>query len=214
MQQIEKLFLGSTPSDQRQFITPALSYLTSKGSDHIVIPAVGQFALAKCAIEAGFPPATIATSDISFFTSALGYFYSGRPLADLPFRVADQLRIPRNGAIRPAAEYERLDSEPARLAYPLWLIQQRQIRRGNSYQRLCFDELVTNAARYRELLAAQLSGFARAYQGIRYEARDLRDVIAEPHPETTVMLLNPPIYHGGYKAMFIRGQQARGLSQA
>ena len=51
--EIEKIFLGNTPADQRKFLLEALIIL-KKTCNVLYIPACGQFVAVKCGILAGF----------------------------------------------------------------------------------------------------------------------------------------------------------------
>lgn len=62
-------------------------------TDRIVIPACGQFTIAKCALEAGYNADEIECSDISFFTSVLGYLHAGKPLSELPMTLQEQMSL-------------------------------------------------------------------------------------------------------------------------
>ena len=72
----ESIFLGHTPADQRRYLVAGLKHLV-KTYPVIHLPAVGQFTLARCAIEAGYDRENIYTSDVSLFSSLLGYLFSG-----------------------------------------------------------------------------------------------------------------------------------------
>lgn len=135
--QLEKVFLGNTPQDQRKFVTGLLEYLGPRYPS-VVIPCVGQFTLAKCAIEAGYPPEQISASDISLFSSALGYLYSGRPLEELPFNV--------NGAH--GERYARCASDVERAAFLLWLMKVAQLNEQVFYEREIMRDYVERQDHY------------------------------------------------------------------
>lgn len=112
-----KIFLGHTPVDQRKYITAVLKHLV-KTHPKIIIPAVGQFTLVKCAIAAGYEKQNIYTSDISLFTSLLGYHFSGRSVDELDFEIVnDEYR----------AEYTLCQSDGEKIAYILWLMKTAQM---------------------------------------------------------------------------------------
>ena len=201
MQQLDKVFLGVTPPEQRKFIIAALRHLREKGFDRMVVVAAGQFTLPKCAIEAGFPAKSIETSDISVFSSMLGCLYSGRPMGSLGFEIAESVSVgSRQEAVRECCE--ALDDDFKKASYLLWLIKLKQLRTHLYYERVVHDELLANRERYLAGLEDVLRKAAATYQGMSYEVADLRDVIARPHTDKTILLVNPPAYKGGYNKMF------------
>jgi len=56
--QIQKIFLGSVPSNQRKFAIKLFEHL-NKDYPVFISPTCGQFGLVKCAIEAGYKPENI-----------------------------------------------------------------------------------------------------------------------------------------------------------
>jgi len=81
--EINKIFLGNTPSEQRKFLFKVLEVLRGKGYENIIVPAVGQFAIPHIAISAGYEKERILSSDISYFSSLLGYYYTQQPIESL-----------------------------------------------------------------------------------------------------------------------------------
>jgi hypothetical protein len=190
MQQLDKIFLGNTPADQRKFITLLFSKLKDK-YPKLIIPAVGQFTLAKCAVKGGYKPENIYTSDISFFSSIVGYFYADRPIEDLGFTLKGSLE-----------EYESYTTQAERVAFLLYLIKLKQIRVDLFYERVVFDDLVENKEKHIATLAKQLEKNKEQYKGIKYDVKDLRDEIHEGHSDDTLMIINPPAFANGYVKMF------------
>lgn len=115
MQDIKNIFFGNTPNLQRAFFTETAKYLLPN-YPRIVIPAVGQFALVKCAIEAGYKKENIFTSDISLFSSILGYYFSGKSISLIDFKISE--------AYKPF--YDGLNTEIERISFLLWLMKLKQ----------------------------------------------------------------------------------------
>jgi hypothetical protein len=90
MIQLDKIFLGNAIAEHRKYMTELFRFFKSKGYKKTTIPACGQFTLVKCAIEAGFKPSQIYASDISLFSSILGYLYAGKSIESLPMK--DEIR--------------------------------------------------------------------------------------------------------------------------
>lgn len=186
MQQLDKVFLGVTPPEQRKFIIAALRHLREKGFDRMVVVAAGQFTLPKCAIEAGFPAKSIETSDISVFSSMLGCPYSGRPMGSLGFEIAESVSVgSRQEAVRECCE--ALDDDFKKASYLLWLIKLKQLRTHLYYERVVHDELLANRERYLAGLEDVLRKAAATYQGMslrscRSARRDRTAAYGQDHP--------------------------------
>jgi len=187
----EKIFLGNTQSDQRKFIAKALVFLRPR-FDRVVVPCCGQFALVKCALQAGFPASSIVASDVSLFSSILGYFYTDRPLSDLPFSILlDELRT----------RYDSYLTDAQKAAFLLFLIKQRQLRPHIFFEKRYLEALLAASPQVLDLLASQLIHHREVYSGIAYRIEDLRAVTQYNDPGT-VILMNPPAFAKGYARMF------------
>jgi len=193
-QQLEKIFLGNTPSEQRKFLVAALSHL-KETHPKIVIPCCGQFTLAKCAIEAGYKPENITASEISLFSLVLGFVYGKIPFTELKkyeFEVLEPYK----------EEYESLTTDLDRGAFLLWLMKTQQLRTDLMYERVVYDELVEKKEKHIAGFKKQLEKGATYYEGITFRFRDLRDELEEEWSEDTVLIVNPPAFRGGYEKMF------------
>lgn len=190
-QQLNKIFLGNTPSEQRKFITASLSHL-KKDYKKIVIPCAGQFTLAKCAIEAGFKPEDIVTSEISLFSAVLGYVYSEQPLSELKFKVLEPY----------TEEYKKLNNDLDRGAFILYIMKLAQLRTDIMYERVVYDEIVINKEKHLANFRKQLEKNKAYYKGITFRIRDLRDELNEDWDKDTILIVNPPAFKGGYEKMF------------
>lgn len=190
---LNKIFLGHTPIEQRKYILTAFRHLKNKYPT-LILPAVGQFTLAKCAIEAGYERQNIFTSDISLFTSALGFLFSGKPVDALNFEFDGDA----------SAEYRRLydekKTEEERIGFLMWLMKLAQISKVH-YQRLMFEDLVENHRKHEEEIVGQVVAMRDYFKGINYEIKDLRDELVERGSET-LMVINPPVFKKGYTKMF------------
>jgi len=190
-QQLEKIFLGNTPSEQRKFLVAALTHLHDR-YQKVVIPCCGQFTLAKCAIEAGYKPEDITASEISLFSCVLGYVYGGIPLSTLNFEVLEPHK----------EEYESYKNDIDRAAFLLWLMKTQQLRTDLMYERVVYDNLVEDKERHLEGFRKQLEKNASLYKGITFRIRDLRDELKEEWSDDTIVIVNPPAFRGGYEKMF------------
>lgn len=127
---IDRIFLGVTPTKQRHFLKSTFAYLRSKGYKKIVITTVGEFHNAHSAIEAGFEPHQIETSDVGLYSSLLGYLASGQDIAKLGFEVQPPYK----------KAYDKLKDDTERVAYLFLLMKLAQLREGVYYEKIIRDE--------------------------------------------------------------------------
>jgi hypothetical protein len=199
--QLGKVFLGVTPADQRTYITSVLKHLRDR-INRVVVPCAGQFTLVKCAIEAGFQPSEIVASDISFFSSAIGTVYAGRPLASLPFEVAET-EVVGDTIERPRETLPTLGSDAERIAYLLWLLKLRQLRQGVYYEKIVYDALVAEKAKHLREMTTKIEVARRIYDGITYRVADVRAELRADWGADAIAIVNPPAYAAGsYAKMF------------
>lgn len=190
--QLEKIFLGNTPSEQRKFIVSLFKFLKDK-NPKLVIPACGQFTLIKCAIEAGYKKKNISTSDISLFSSVLGYYYAGKPISDINFEILEPYR----------EEYESKKSDTERLSYILWIMKLYQLRTDIVYENNIRDEIYLNKEKHLRSLGIALEKLREYYEGISYDIKDLRAEIEDKrYGDDALLIINPPAFRGGYQKMF------------
>lgn len=189
--QLEKVFLGHTPADQRKFITAVLRFLKDK-FQILILPAIGQFSLAKCAIEAGYEKRNIFTSDMSLYSTLLGYLYSGKNILDLGIQVS------------PTHEerWRQCTNDFERAAFLVWLMKQCQLKPTVYYEKVVYDELVENRELHINQLTKKLEQYATLYSGIHYEIADMRDVLTAKKEEGALTIVNPPVFRNGYTKMF------------
>lgn len=187
--QLDKIFLGHTPAAQRKYIAAVFKYLI-RTHPKLIIPAAGQFTLAKCAIEAGYHRENIQTSDISLFSTVLGYLFSGKPVNSIKFEIADEYR----------AAYEKITDDTGRVAYVLWLMKAAQMSKIH-YRRMLSDDLLENREKHIAALKEQIIKLRDYFYGIGYEIKDLRDEFIE-REQDALLVINPPVFPKGYKKMF------------
>jgi len=188
--QNENIFFGLTKADQRKYSVALLRYLRAE-HENFVNPCCGMFTFVRCAIEAGFEKDKIKTSDISLYTSLLGYLFSGKPIEKLGFILGDKF----------VDDYDKQKDEIGRVAYLMWVMKVSQIE-PVAYRRDALADLYASKDVYIASLRSQIEREFAIYEGIDYEVRDLRDELSAQRTADTVMILNPPIYVGDYAKMF------------
>lgn len=189
-QELGKVFLGFTPSEQRKFIVAILSHVREK-YDKVYVPCAGQFTLVKSAISAGYDPAQVYASDVSLFSSLLGYYYAGKPLSELPFSIENDYK----------EIYENWSTDAERIAYIFILIKIKQLREEIIYEAQHREDLLANMVTHVQKMAKVIANAAPYYRGLNYEIADIRDVLNCDDPRA-IILCNPPAYAGGYEKMF------------
>ncbi len=195
--QLNKIFLGSAASEHRKYLADVLKYFKKQGYKKVTIPAVGVFGLAKAAIVAGFQPSQIYTSDISLFSSVLGYLYSGKEINSLPIKqdIKDTLN----------RQYE---TEAEKAADLILLIKLNQLDTNKYYQEVIYDDIAGNFGSYVKKMAAQLNELKKPYEGINYEIKDLWKELSD---DSGVIVLNPPVYKGGYEKLYDEAEEFVGF---
>lgn len=194
--QFGSIFLGNTGTEQRKFLKEALTFLKSKGYERVYAPCCGQFAIAGCAVDAGFEPQNVFNSDMSLFSSVIGYYYSNQPIDTIPLQIGDEqlkeiVDNPEIPEIRKASEI-------------LLAIKKTQFRTHIAYEKAFVTEMTVNKDYYLREIESKLTEAKRRLDGIRYEIRDLRDYIqlGNIFGEKDIIIVNPPAYEHGYKRMF------------
>jgi len=186
--QVDKIFLGHTPKDQRRFIYEVLKF--SKDKYPVVkIPCVGMFTLARCAIMAGYSKENILTSDISLFTSLFGYLFSGKPVDDLPFELCGDSET----------LYKKQFDDVSKIACLLYLMKLSQLGKMN-YLRMVFEDVRDNPDKYIKGYIQQIEQMKQFYGGIKYEIKDIRDELVDA--DKAITIINPPVFEKGYQKMF------------
>jgi len=194
---LSSIFLGSIPSDQRKFLRVFLEFMRKEeGITRVIIPCVGQFGAVKCALEAGFTIDQIECSDISLFTSLLGYYYGEKDIEELNFGLVQEEH---------ADAYAGLTNDQQRVAFLMVLMKMAQLRTEVYYEKCFFEEIRKNFDKYMEQVRVQLEEGMKTYRGLRYEVKDLRWYFLETkeaHTKTDLIIMNPPAFAKGYTKMF------------
>ena len=194
MQQLDKVFLGNTPGVLRSYLFYMLKKLKDKNpSLKVNVPCCGSFAMVKCALSAGFTPMEIEASDVSIYSSILGYVYSGRPIDDLPFQILRE---------DDQEKYKTLSSEEEKGSFLNWLMKLEQINPNSDYNRNYIEYYEKSWKEQVRHQAKQLEEMKKTYGGLTYRISDMRAEINKADHENTVLVINPPAYKLGYTKMF------------
>jgi hypothetical protein len=192
----ESVFVEHTPSDQRRYLVNVLKHLRA-AHPHIYLPAIGQFTLARAAIEAGYDRQNIHTSDVTLYSSLLGNLFAGRGLLD---GLDDYLTL--MPLIEANFELDEYSTDVQRCAYLMWLMKVAQVGKV-SYMSAQLSDLIQNQKKHEAAIVTQLEAMIAFYGGINYEVRDLRDYATGEYPlrSDSIVVINPAVYSGAYKKL-------------
>jgi len=76
-------FLGTLVPSEQKYIKIILENALKEGYNRIIEPRCGAFAMSHLAVQAGFKPEQIEASDVTMFSSIMGYAFMDKPLDDL-----------------------------------------------------------------------------------------------------------------------------------
>ena len=184
----DKVFLGHTPSEQRKFVTWYLKKVIKK-YPKVHIPCVGEYTLVKSAIEAGYTTKQITCSDISLFSTLLGYFFMDKPIDSLSVTLSKRVQ----------KDYDQQDNDLGRLTVLFYYMKINQYK-DYFFEQIRVEEAKAGKAEYLAQLKETLENMKQSYSGLKYYVEDLRDVIQEK--KDTVTIINPPAFNKGYERMF------------
>lgn len=194
--ELDKIFLGNTPASQRLFLLEALKDVRRKGYKKVIVPACGQFAVVRLALNAGYKPENITSSDISFFSTVLGYWYSDQPIDSIEFTVGEEFK----------ADYDSMPDEVSKASFLFWLMKVSQLHPHNNYENAYHEHYRSRMSVYVEKIKVKLLEYKEIYKGIKYEIADMRDVLDDANKHGGVLVVNPPAYKKGYEKMFDFGE--------
>jgi len=188
------LFLGTLSIHARSYLLRLFKQARTTGYMHFVEPACGALAMSHLAIQAGFDAARIEASDVSLFSTVMGYAAVGQRLEAL------NIRFDGDEAT------EEIDlGDPASV---LWLIG--YLRLLNQSKNPVVEAARKEAALAREEqiadLQAQMARTHRALVGMTYYAEDLMDHLERVWDDPqAVVCVNPPTYTGGFEKYYDTG---------
>jgi hypothetical protein len=197
----EAVFLGVTAADSRVFVR---EFLKERLASHPVVhlPAVGHFLLAKAALQAGYKPENIWTSDISLYTGSLGKLID--PTAEIPqYSMSNELA---DGYLEMLFQDDRKNSPEmtyAWLLYCMKIIQMEPI----AYMADFIEDMRVNRKKHIDRVLEHLQTNLETLAGIHYRHADLREDVPGDWPEDHIVVVNPPIVSNGYTKMYDFGDQ-------
>jgi hypothetical protein len=191
-----KLFLGVTPSPIRAYLTDELA---KKVREYPILhsPCTGRFTVPQIAIEVGYKPENIYTSDISLFSSVIGYSFTGKDLQDLRVEYhAPELEF--------LESYAGTDRHGGAIMFGICWCQNR-VR--SYYEQTYRDEMERDPERHIDELQNDIDEYKRVFAKAHYSQADLFDVVTEECRDSqNLIYVSPPNVSGGYAKMFDFGE--------
>lgn len=80
------MFLGCLNGVEQKFLIELIKTARRSGYTRFVEPCAGTFAMANLAVQSGFKPEQIETSDVNMMTSVMGYAITGQSLEPLQIK--------------------------------------------------------------------------------------------------------------------------------
>ena len=191
-----QVFQGTTPKPTRDYLQVTLARLRTRYR-RIVVPCAGRFTIPQLARGAGFLPEQIISSDISLYSSVMGYHVAGLPIADLGVEFGPEL-----------ADLERYRDDDRFAAAVMYGMKWAQFAAGSSYyMQQHAAELRRHEEHYVDRFHKALNAMAQQLGPIDYGIRDVFDEMTEyEHDPETILYINPPAYKAGYTKMFDFGE--------
>lgn len=164
----------------------------------VIIPCVGAYALASTAVAAGVRPDQIEACDISLYSSVIGASLTGQPFRLEPLGRFKEL-------FEPWLEQAEQD--------PCWKVSmvvigirlcQYEAKRNTLHTRERVREVTDRLPEYMAQAYKSAQQMQTKLRGVKYKAEDMWDLL-ERHRESnesTLLLVNPPRYEGGYAKMY------------
>ena len=196
------MFLGCLNGVEQKFLIELIKTARRSGYTRFVEPCAGTFAMANLAVQSGFKPEQIETSDVNMMTSVMGYAITGQSLEPLQIHAQG---FSDEELLDPAVPFL---SMPLRAASPsVALYAQIYLRTsksaGNEYFHNILRDLHDRREEHIESIRRQLEATKSLLGGMSYRPLDmwdhLREVKDDPH---TIIVANPPTYFAGYEKFY------------
>jgi hypothetical protein len=187
------LFVGSSSPGELAYAGAVLRKLHAAGSyDLYIEPCVGGYNQARSALEAGFQPNQMETSDVTLYSSVLGYLLSKQSIAELDVRI-DGEPVPMEG--------EPLE-QAARILVA-HLIARVEARPQVDYWQELLHDLQTRTDAHEAAVRKKLEPLVGMFRGVKYERLDLMEHMLRhrDNPKAIVHAV-PPTYTEGYEKFF------------
>lgn len=182
------MFLGCLGPSEQKFLVTLIETAAKSGYTRFVEPCAGTFAMANLAVQNGFKPEQIETSDVNMMSTVLGYAITGQSL--------EPLEIHAQGF----SDEELLD--PATALYAQLYLRTSK-NAGNDYFYQILTDLRLRRDEHIESINRQIEVIRNLLGGMSYRPLDmwehLKEVLDDPH---ALVIANPPTYFSGYEKFY------------
>lgn len=182
------MFLGCLGISEQRFLVKLIKTASQSGYTKFIEPCAGTFAMANLAVQNGFKPEQIETSDVNMMSSVLGYAITGQSL--------EALEIHAHGF----EDSELLD--PATALYAQLYLRTSKSA-GNDYFYQMLTDLRLRKQKHIESINKQIEVIRNLLHGMSYRPLDmwehLEEVLDNPH---ALVIANPPTYLSGYEKFY------------
>jgi hypothetical protein len=168
------IFMGIPKSALRGAIC---NLVKAKPYTKYVIPCTGRFAVAETFVSCGVDPTKIITSDITLFTSLVGYYICDHELIELGTSI--------NGVAMP----ETVEG----IAEVLYQMKVAKIPQNTYYNEQLYKEMIMRKQDHVDNIVAGLQHLKTRLSGISYSIQDMRDMVREFDEPDTLIFLDPPL---------------------
>jgi hypothetical protein len=188
MIQTDPIFLGVVPRGARSYVAREIVRLGKP----LFNACAGRFSVIEAAVKSGFASAKVHASDISLFSSLIGYLADdSKRLEDLGIRILDPDLEPRD--VRDELDFA---------AHVMLILKLNQLSQANLRGLYLREELRASWCSYRQAVRDELDGLVATIKGIRYELTDIWDIVERVGPDDASFFASVPHYAGGYSRMF------------
>ena len=173
------LYMGGLQTQDREIFRPILEGLVKAGYNRFIEPCAGAFGFSHVAVQAGWKPSQIESSDVTMFSSVLGAAIMGNRV--------DDLSIKANG-------FEDEDmGDPATVLYVQALLNAKVKSLSNPYWQAASKQMEIDRDKHLESLGSQLTKLHERFDGMKYQPMDLFDHFqsAADDPNAVVALMPP-----------------------
>lgn len=184
------MFLGSTPKVIGDYLHQEFKRLNPK---RVFNPFAGAFAIEQIVSKA-CPTAKILSSDVTLFSSALGFYFANKPntisIKDTAVELVPFLK-------------DKTDNESIAAAVLVFSDLAAHIEKAKKidyYQKLA-NHIINNFETYFNKAVEKLRKIKGAINNLDYYSMDAVELLKQVEPGD-VVYLDPPYFEGGYEKMF------------
>lgn len=181
-------FLGTLVTSEQKFLKVLIESAAQNGYTKFLEPCAGAFAMSHLAVQAGFKPSQIEASDVSMFTSILGYAITEQSLEELELHAKgfDDEELLNPAVALYAWKYLNIAKNAGKDYFYNYLVDMQQRR----------DVHV-------KALSEQIDRARKILGGMSYRALDMwkhiDEVLDDPH---ALIIANPPTYLAGFEKYY------------